>query len=694
MSEKYISPEHAIRQLLEFKIKFPKIPEIPIRPKPEPEVKPEIEPEVKPEVKPEIEPEVKPEIEPEVKPEVKPETPNIKVDNPTIKTDIDTQLKTDIDTKLKTDIDTKFKNAPNTKFKAPNTPNTKVQAPGFLMGLGGLTPGQSIGVGNIGTFNVPSHVHMANDRRVFEEMKNKLLEISLKERYSGERAVTPATVVKSANTPVANTVKPDQRDLNDRSNDVKRVVNTPAPVANTVKPDQRDLNDRSNDVKRVVNTPIVNSEKPYTVDKIVDLFKPKSDAQGLDPLKLANPKPPASSMSGSGIMSPGNRPPMVSSISGSGIMSPGNKPQMGSSAAPSDGNPPPSNMTPRAQSPRVGTDNNMAPKTGMNTKIKIEKGDTLTSIAKKQGTTVDQLMRKNKQITDPNKIYAGQDITVEETKDASEARKEIVNVPRPNSKREKTMTRNQEIKQKIVEENRINKKIIKDSIKNYSVKINPELKNTNINERIGIAGRISNAVTAAAPKILGIGAGGVVGAEGGLDPVKKVTDKYAPRDDPAQDKALKGQTDFLGVKNDAYSGVDTVLDAASIYPGWGTIPALYSAKRSYDRGENLDAFLNLVSAVPFVGTAIKGVKMLSKAGKAIEKVGTVASDLASGAQLGNISHEVDEISKTNKIPKSEVWDKVPGILGNQVVDDVVNPVVSKIKDFVNPVVSKIKNSTK
>ena len=287
------------------------------------------------------------------------------------------------------------------------------------------------------------------------------------------------------------------------------------------------------------------------------------------------------------------------------------------------------------------------------------------------------------------RVFEEEKETVEETKDASEARKEIVNVPRPNSKREKTMTRNQEIKQKIVEENRINKKIIKDSIKNYSVKINPELKNTNINEKTGIVGRISNAVTAAAPKILGVGAGGVVGAEGGLDPVKKVTDKYAPRDDPAKEKALKGQTDFLGVKNDDYSGVDTALDFASMIPFYGAAPALYSAKRAYDRGENLDAVLNLVSAVPFVGTAIKGVKMLSKAGKAIEKVGTVASDLASGAQLGNISHEVDEFSKTNKIPKSEVWKSVPSQLGGEVVDDVINPVVSKIKD-----VAKIKNYTK
>lgn len=37
----------------------------------------------------------------------------------------------------------------------------------------------------------------------------------------------------------------------------------------------------------------------------------------------------------------------------------------------------------------------------------IKKGDTLTKIAKKKGTTVDNLLELNPEITDPNLIYEG-----------------------------------------------------------------------------------------------------------------------------------------------------------------------------------------------------------------------------------------------------------------------------------------------
>lgn len=41
------------------------------------------------------------------------------------------------------------------------------------------------------------------------------------------------------------------------------------------------------------------------------------------------------------------------------------------------------------------------------TVYKIKKGDTLTKIAKKKGTTVDNLLEMNPEITDPNLIYEG-----------------------------------------------------------------------------------------------------------------------------------------------------------------------------------------------------------------------------------------------------------------------------------------------
>ncbi len=42
----------------------------------------------------------------------------------------------------------------------------------------------------------------------------------------------------------------------------------------------------------------------------------------------------------------------------------------------------------------------------------IKKGDTLTKIAKKKGTTVDNLLEMNPEITDPNLIYEGNTLRI------------------------------------------------------------------------------------------------------------------------------------------------------------------------------------------------------------------------------------------------------------------------------------------
>ena len=41
---------------------------------------------------------------------------------------------------------------------------------------------------------------------------------------------------------------------------------------------------------------------------------------------------------------------------------------------------------------------------------KIKPGDTLSAIAKHQGTTVDEILKLNPNITDPNLIYTGADL--------------------------------------------------------------------------------------------------------------------------------------------------------------------------------------------------------------------------------------------------------------------------------------------
>ena len=46
----------------------------------------------------------------------------------------------------------------------------------------------------------------------------------------------------------------------------------------------------------------------------------------------------------------------------------------------------------------------------------IQRGDNLTKIARRMGTTIDAIMRANPQIKDPNKIYAGKSLVIPEAK--------------------------------------------------------------------------------------------------------------------------------------------------------------------------------------------------------------------------------------------------------------------------------------
>ena len=70
---------------------------------------------------------------------------------------------------------------------------------------------------------------------------------------------------------------------------------------------------------------------------------------------------------------------------------------------------------------------------------------------------------------------------------ADDERRAIENVPRPKSDRNKSMTRNQEIKKKIIDENVKKKSIIKDAVNNskdkkYSVELNPEYKHEKLSD--------------------------------------------------------------------------------------------------------------------------------------------------------------------------------------------------------------------
>jgi LysM repeat protein len=52
--------------------------------------------------------------------------------------------------------------------------------------------------------------------------------------------------------------------------------------------------------------------------------------------------------------------------------------------------------------------------------MKINKGDTLSAIAKRHGTTVKDLMDANPYIKDANKIYAGKSLTLKKKPEVSQ----------------------------------------------------------------------------------------------------------------------------------------------------------------------------------------------------------------------------------------------------------------------------------
>lgn len=255
---------------------------------------------------------------------------------------------------------------------------------------------------------------------------------------------------------------------------------------------------------------------------------------------------------------------------------------------------------------------------------------------------------------------------------ADEERRKIENVARPNSDRNKVMARNESIKKKIIDENTKKKAIIKDAINDKyskSVEISPEIKSDKLTEKF-----LPRAATA--------GVAGVGSYEtGALEAPRKAFDKYKTPED--QEKALKGQKDFLGASNERYGGIDIATDVASMVPFIGAPAAAYGAKRAFDRGDYTDAALNLVSVVPGVGTAVKGMKFLGKgamaAGKALQKGGTVASDIATGAQLGDIPYQADKMSKEYQMPKSDVYKDIGNTFYQDVKKDVVDPLTNYIK---------------
>jgi hypothetical protein len=257
-----------------------------------------------------------------------------------------------------------------------------------------------------------------------------------------------------------------------------------------------------------------------------------------------------------------------------------------------------------------------------------------------------------------------------ESTDADNIRRSIENVARPTSKNK--LTKLAEIKTKIIDENvrkaNIVRKAIQDKKANSHIDTKPKLKDLELDEKL-------------LPRAATVGAAGAVGYGGALEGPRKTFDKYKTPEE--QEKALKGQKDPFGVPNERYGGVDVVTDVASMFPIVGTPAALYGAKRAYDRGDYTDTALNLASAIPGVGTGIKALKFLGKglgtAGKALQKGGTVASDIASGAQLGDIPYQVNKMSQETGENKTDLYKGIANTFYSDIKTDVVEPIVKKLK---------------
>lgn len=260
-----------------------------------------------------------------------------------------------------------------------------------------------------------------------------------------------------------------------------------------------------------------------------------------------------------------------------------------------------------------------------------------------------------------------------ESTEADTIRRSIENVARPGGKNR--ITKQAELKAKIIDENNRKVNIVRDAIKqkkaggqNPLVDMKPKLKDLELDEKY--VGRAA-----------AVGGAGVAGYGGALETPRKTFDKYKTPEE--QEKALKGQKDSFGVPNERYGGVDVATDLASMLPVVGTPAALYGAKRAYDRGDYTDTALNLVSAIPGVGTAVKGFKFLGKGvgavGKALQKGGTVASDIATGVQLGDIPYQVNKMSQETGEGKGDLYKGIANTFYTDLKTDVVDPIAKKIK---------------
>lgn len=200
-----------------------------------------------------------------------------------------------------------------------------------------------------------------------------------------------------------------------------------------------------------------------------------------------------------------------------------------------------------------------------------------------------------------------------------ETRKEIVNVPRPNSSREKTMTRNQEIKNKIIDETNRKKQIVKNAVKEYSVNLNPEYKNEKLNEASGVKRALG-----------GLGGGMVFGQ----DVMPKANEFLG---------SMIGRETRKRELTPGEAAWDTALDIGSMVPVVGAVPSAINAARRAARGDYADALVDVAGMVPFAKWLTTPMKYGGKIAKSAGLMTKLANAPAGPRGLGVIPRVADDV---------------------------------------------------
>lgn len=95
----------------------------------------------------------------------------------------------------------------------------------------------------------------------------------------------------------------------------------------------------------------------------------------------------------------------------------------------------------------------------------------------------------------------------------------------------------------------------------------------------------------------------------------------------------------VSLLREKYNKIDAALDAASFFPGVGSVASLASAGRSLSRGEYGNAALDAIGALPVVGSAAKAAKVAKVAAKTT-KAGRAATKAVRASKIGKAARRL------------------------------------------------------